>query len=110
MKQERPKVVEGQTPRRTTGCGHLYVTVNTHNGTPLEVFAHLGKNGGCARAQNEALTRAITLGLRYGVPVAEFVEELKDIRCSSPNLWPEEERALSCADAIARVLRDYESD
>jgi len=71
------------------------------------VFAHLGKAGTCTSCQNEALTRAITLGLRFGIPVTEFVKELKGLRCQNAHMWPEEERTLSCPDAIARVLGEY---
>jgi ribonucleoside-diphosphate reductase alpha chain len=105
-KSDRPKVLTGQTIRQMTGCGNLYVTING-NGLPTEVFATLGKNGGCSRCQNEALTRAISIGLRYGVPIQEYIDQLRGIQCPSPNLWPEGERVLSCPDAIARVLMRY---
>jgi len=105
-KTERPKVLMGRTIKKVTGCGNLYVTVNKDGDRLLEVFATLGKNGGCSMCQNEALTRAITLGLKHGVPVQEFVSELSDLRCPSPYMWPEEDRTLSCPDAIARVLAD----
>jgi ribonucleoside-diphosphate reductase alpha chain len=105
-KTQRPKTLSGITVRQTTGCGHLYITINS-NGKPLELFASLGKNGGCTRCQNEALTRAISLGLRYGVPVKEFIEQLQGIQCPNANMWPESERTLSCPDAIARALQEY---
>ena len=104
MKIERPKELRGTTTKVQTGCGNLYVTVNVNGDKPLEVFAHLGKAGGCSNCQNEALTRVITLGLKYGIPVEEFVEELKGLHCPNPNMWPEGERVLSCADGIAKVL------
>lgn len=108
-KVERPKVTSGLSIKKVTGCGNLYVTVNDDgNGSgPLEVLARLGKSGGCTHCQNEGLTRAITLGLKYGVPVEEFVKELEGIQCPSPNMWPEEERTLSCPDAVACALREY---
>lgn len=102
----RPRVLPGRTIKVKTGCGSLYVTVSLNNEHPVEVFATLGKAGGCSNCQNEALTRAVTLGLKYGVPVEEVVKELRGIRCPNPNLWPEDERALSCADGIAKVLEE----
>jgi len=109
MKVERPKVTKGITIKKVTGCGNMYVTVNEDedSGEVIEVFATLGKNGGCSRCQNEALTRAITMGLKYGASIGEFAEELKGIQCSSPHMWPREERTLSCPDAIARALEEY---
>jgi len=107
-KLERPKVVQSTTTRIETGCGHLYVTVGKSDGNIIEVFATLGKAGGCAKAQGEAITRAVSLGLKYGIPVEEFIKELENIRCPSP-AWDNGEQVLSCADAIARVLKK-ESD
>lgn len=106
-KKARPETLEGTTLKVMTGCGNLYVTVGCNGDEPMEVFAHLGKAGGCSNCQNEALTRSISLGLKYGIPVKEFVEELRDIQCPIPNMWPREERTLSCADGIAKALSRY---
>jgi ribonucleoside-diphosphate reductase alpha chain len=103
-KIKRPKETQGTTTRVETGCGHLYVTVGKDNGNIIEVFATLGKAGGCAKAQGEAITRALTLGLKYGIPVEEFIKEFDNIRCPSPAI-SEREQIYSCADAIAKVLK-----
>jgi len=107
-KTVRPKVTTGSTIRKVTGCGKLYVTINRDNNgrNPIEVLARLGKAGGCTHCQNEALTRAITMGLKYGAPAQEFVDELIGLQCPSPNMWPEAERTLSCPDAIAQALKE----
>lgn len=106
-KKGRPEQLRGTTTKVKTGCGNLYVTINVNGDKPYEVFARLGKAGGCSNTLNEALTRAITLGLKYGIPVEEYVEELKDIQCPCPNMWPKEERVLSCPDGVAKVLETY---
>lgn len=102
-KRKRPAITEGPTYRKETACGHLYITIGKDNGSILEIFAHLGKAGSCAMSQNEGLTRAISLGLKYGVPVEEYIEQLKGIRCTQP-IWESGVQILSCADAIAQVL------
>jgi len=104
QKTKRSKVAQGETTRVETGCGHLYITINRDNEKIIEVFATLGKAGGCAKAQGEALTRSITLGLKYGIPPEEFVKQLDNIRCPSPAL-DNGEQIQSCADAIAKVLK-----
>jgi len=81
----------------------MYVTVNRVDGEVFEVFAALGKAGTCAKVQSEALTRTVTLALRFGVPLEEIVKELQYLRCPSP-VWEDGEQALSCPDAIAKVL------
>ena len=72
----------------------------------IGVITTLGKAGGCASAQNEALCRSISLGLKWGIPVSEFISELEGIRCPNPNMFPLKERCLSCADGLASALRE----
>lgn len=106
-KKARPTTLKGSTLKMATQCGNLYITVACNGDKPMEVFAHLGKAGGCSNCQNEALTRSISLGLKYGIPVQEYVEELEGILCPNPNMWPANERVLSCPDGIATALRGY---
>ncbi len=99
----RAKTTSGITEKVTTGCGNLYVTVNTDEKGICEVFSHLGKSGGCASAQLEATCRLISLALRSGVEPSAVIKQLKGIRC--PSLaWEDGKSVLSCADAIASVL------
>ena len=105
-KKKRPKKVKGHTEKVETGCGTLYVTINKLDDKPFELFAHLGRSGSCASCWCEALTRAISLGLKYGVPSSEYVDELSGIRCQNVNMWPEDQRVLSCPDGIAKVLKE----
>jgi len=103
-KLKRPKITSGPTEKVSTGCGSIYITPNRDNeGRLVEVIAHLGKAGTCTHAQLEAITRAVTLGLRYGIPVEEYIDEFKEIKCPC-KAWENGDQILSCADAIAKVL------
>jgi ribonucleoside-diphosphate reductase alpha chain len=100
----RPEVVTGTTTKVSTGCGNLYVTINTdESNRPFEVFTSMGKAGGCAGSQLEAIGRLVSLAFRSGVDVKVIVEQLRSIRCPSPS-WEKGSRIFSCADAIARVI------
>jgi ribonucleoside-diphosphate reductase alpha chain len=92
----------------TTGCGNLYVTINEDDQGIFELFTAMGKAGGCASSQAEAISRLISLALRAGVETDAVIRQLSGVRCPSP-VWKDGEMVLSCADAIARALKHYEA-
>ena len=104
--RKRPKVTRGVTERVNTGCGYIYVTVNFDSRGISEVFSTLGKAGGCAAAQLEAISRLTSLALRSGIDTDSIVKHLRGIRCPSI-AWEQGHAVLSCADAIASVLEKY---
>lgn len=102
---KRGDVLGGKTKRIKTGCGTMYVTINFDDAsTPIEIFARLGKAGGCASSQTEAIGRLATLALRHGANVGDIIKQLGGIGCHTPSLWGEDGKVLSCADAISRAL------
>jgi len=105
----RPELTTGVTRRIRTGCGNLYVTINEDEQGPVEVFCQMGKAGGCAASQSEAISRLVSLALRSHVPVHEIVSELKGISCHRL-AWQNGNRILSCADAMGKALQWHGSD
>lgn len=108
-KLPRPKVVGGINVRVETGCGKMYIQMGWCYGKLFEVFATLGRGGGCAMGFSEALTRSITAGLRCGVPPSEYAKQLRGVLCPSPRPFPREDAVMSCPDAIGKVIREYGS-
>jgi ribonucleoside-diphosphate reductase alpha chain len=105
VRPSRSPVLRGETREKVTGCGSLYVTVNEDDFGPREIFANMGKAGGCASASTEAIGRLISLAFRYGVPPDKIVKQLRGIRCHVP-LGFGPNQILSCPDAIGKALAD----
>ncbi|MGB9711131.1 MAG: vitamin B12-dependent ribonucleotide reductase [Thermodesulfovibrio sp.] len=102
--RKRPEVLKGVTRLMKTGCGNLYVTINKdEESKPFEVFTNIGKAGGCAASQAEAIGRLISLALRSGIEPEEIIKQLKGISCHAP-VWCSSGKITSCSDAIAKAI------
>ena len=102
----RPSITYGETKRIRTGEGTLYITVNEDENGLCEVFTAIGKAGGHAAAQSEAISRLISLSLRSGVNPKAIVKQLKGISGPNPT-WEDGRLILSTPDAIGKALDDY---
>ncbi|MGI6604440.1 MAG: vitamin B12-dependent ribonucleotide reductase [bacterium] len=100
----RPTITSGTTEKVKTGCGNLYITVNSDEAGICEVFTSTGKAGGCP-SQSEATARLVSLALRSGVDSEAIIDQLKGIRClSTVSRRNGEIKVLSCPDAIGKAL------
>jgi len=106
--RDRPVTLKGWTYRMQTGCGPLYVTINEDEEGLFELFTTIGKAGGCAASQSEAIGRMVSLAWRSGVQPKQVVKQLLDISCHSPSGFGEN-KVLSCADAVAKAIRNHMS-
>ncbi|MDP6789022.1 MAG: adenosylcobalamin-dependent ribonucleoside-diphosphate reductase [Candidatus Marinimicrobia bacterium] len=107
--RNRPGTTKGQTRRIRTGEGSLYITINEDENGLCEIFTTIGKAGGNAAAQSEAISRLISLALRSGIDPHAIVKQLKGI--SGPNpAWEDGRLVLSTPDAIGKALDDYLKD
>lgn len=103
---ERPVRLDGFTAAKETPVGKLFLTLNTLNGHPVELFAQIGKAGSDISAFTEAIARLISTGLRSGVDPQEIADQLLGIGGSraigfGPN------RVRSVPDAIGQFLDEY---
>ena len=102
----RPTQTQGLTRRIKTGEGTLYITINEDERGLCEVFTTIGKAGGNAAAQSEAISRLISLALRSGINPQSIVRQLKGISGPNPT-WEDGRLILSTPDAIGKALDDY---
>jgi ribonucleoside-diphosphate reductase alpha chain len=81
----------------------LYVTINQDNSGLFELFTTMGKAGGCAASQCEAIGRLVSLAWRSGVQARQVIKQLIGITCHKPAGFGEN-RVTSCADAVANAI------
>lgn len=106
--RKRPESIAGATCHMKTGCGHIYITVNEdENGQLFELFTHMGKAGGCASSQAEAIGRLVSLALRSNIEPEVIIKQLKGITCHNQAWAPGGKNITSCSDAIAKALERY---
>ena len=106
VKRDRPKALKGWTHQMQTGCGPLYVTINEDNSGLFELFTTMGKAGGCAASQSEAIGRMVSLAWRSGVQARQVIKQLLGISCHCPSGFGDN-RIHSCADAVAKAIQAH---
>ncbi len=105
--RERPDRLRGITRKMLSPLGTLYVTINEdEKGRPFEVFTTLGKAGGAAMADAEAISRLVSLGLRSGIPLSTICKQLRGISCDRAVGFGSK-KILSMPDAVALVIEEY---
>ena len=79
-KRSRPDKLRGTTIRKETPLGVMFANITEDDkGQPFEVFVTLGKAGGSAMADVEAMGRLMSLALRSGIPIMEIHRQLRGI-------------------------------
>jgi len=109
-KRARPDRLRGTTIRKETPLGTMFVNITEDDrGQPFEVFVTLGKAGGSAMADAEAMGRLISLALRSGIPMMEVHKQLRGISSDrAVGLGPS--KVLSVPDAIGIALYEWWQD
>jgi ribonucleoside-diphosphate reductase alpha chain len=109
-KRSRPEKLRGTTIRKETPLGVMFVSINEdEKGQPFEVFINLGKAGGSAMADAEAMGRLISLALRSGIPLTEIHRQMRGISSDRVvGLGPN--KVMSVPDAIGLALEEWMRD
>ncbi len=109
-KRSRPEKLRGTTHRLETPLGTMFVNITEDDrNQPFEVFITLGKAGGSAMADAEAMGRLISLALRSGIPIMEVHKQLRGISSDrAVGLGPN--KVLSVPDAIGIALEQWWRD
>jgi ribonucleoside-diphosphate reductase alpha chain len=103
---DRPSRLDGFTDVLATPLGKLFITLNTVDRHPIELFAQIGKAGSDVSAFTEAIARLVSISLRSGVDPQEIAAQLTGIGGSrSIGFGPG--RVRSVPDAIGRFLAGY---
>ena len=107
QKRSRPDILRSTAIRKETPLGVMFVHITEDDkGQPFEVFINLGKAGGSAMADAEAMGRMISLALRSGISIQQVHRQLRGISSDrAVGLGPN--KVLSVPDAIGLALEDW---
>jgi ribonucleoside-diphosphate reductase alpha chain len=109
-KRSRPEKLRGTTHRLETPLGTMFVNITEDDkAQPFEVFVNLGKAGGSAMADVEAMGRLISLALRSGIPITAIHKQLRGIS-SDRAVGFGASKVLSVPDAIGIALEQWYKD
>jgi ribonucleoside-diphosphate reductase alpha chain len=102
--------MRGTTIRKETPLGVMFVNITEdEKGQPFELFLNLGKAGGSAMADAEAIGRLVSLALRSGIPLMEIHRQLRGISSDrAVGLGPN--KVLSMPDAVGIALEQWWRD
>ena len=103
---KRPDIMYGKTSHKQSGCGKLFITANSLNNKPAELFVH-HSDGGC-QSNMEAIGRLISLCLKHEIESNEIVEQLSKIKCV--NAMKSKSDGRSCPHIIGMVLEQSTND
>lgn len=110
-KRRTIKKIHGMTFRKETACVRsMYITVNTQDGKPIEVFTNM--SGGC-QANINTISRLTAKLLQAGVKTNEVVKELKSAKCQGCLQAKKSNKEISdsCGNAIGDAIAEaYEGE
>lgn len=86
----------------TTGCGKISISLDEDsNGNAFkDVTIKMGKGGGCASCQNEAVSRLVEINLKNNIHPLEIAKQLHGIVCHNAT-----DTIKSCADATGQAIK-----
>ncbi len=107
QKRARPDTLRSTSIRKETPLGVMFVHITEDDkGQPFEVFINLGKAGGSAMADAEAIGRLMSLALRSGISVQALHRQLRGISSDrAVGLGPN--KVMSVPDAIGLALEEW---
>lgn len=111
--KKRGYVLDGRTYKYKTPVGTTYVTINVdEDNKPAEIFINVGKAGSTVSAMAEAVGRASSLFLRFGVLPNQdnarlLMEHFSGIGGGEQVTGFGFKKAESIPDAVARAIREF---
>jgi len=104
----RPEKLFGFTEKFKFPEYDAFITVNSKEGIPLEIFLNVGKSGSELGCYTEAIGRLISLCLSYHIPLGKIINQLENI-ASNDVMWHKFTKkpipVTSVVDAIAKMLK-----
>ena len=102
---KRPTSLLTESHEVQVGCGTLYVTISQTHEKYREIYAQLGKTGGCARCFTEVISTLVTEALNNRTPLEKVIHQFEGVRCPSDSGF-----LPSCPVAMGKIMEKVWGD
>ena len=112
--RKRKDVLSGKTLKAATGCGSMYLTLNTDEGELVECRLEIGKSGGCTKNMLSVIGILYSILLQSGIEKEIVIKTVKrhllGVSCGEPFIT-RGKTYKSCLDWAARkILEELKSE
>lgn len=106
-KRQQQDILPSSTHYIRTGCGSMSITIcwdgrGEERGIK-DIFIALGKNGTCAFAQTQSISKLLTAAAKHKMDLRSLAMDMINIRCNQAL----DQTAESCGDAIGKFLLQF---
>jgi ribonucleoside-diphosphate reductase alpha chain len=102
-----PERRRGYTNKYKINGQTLYLhTGNYSDGSLGEIFVDLSKEGSTTRALMECFSKAISLGIQYGVPLEEYIDAFTHSRFEPSGIVQGHDTIKLCSSIVDLIFRD----
>jgi hypothetical protein len=100
---------DGKLVKEGTVCGILSAMIYKEDNNILDIATKTNYRNNCNMAFLEAISKSIKIGIKNGVKISEYVNELQHMPCNDSNKF-QGDSLESCPNALSIILSQFEEN